>query len=147
MILANRLARAAASRRSPLFPRHKRAFSWSDFNPLAYFAGGKKQDGSSGQAGGSGGQGQAQADGQQAGEYAAAGYIAPTPVVVDLRASESLIDDSEEPLRQVQNFGRMARLLFLRYRKQVLFLASNFLRSLLEDYYEYALLLFVFFVL
>lgn len=156
MIRAYRLAHAAARTRPFAAPRLRRAFSWSDFNPLSYFYGSKNPPGSTGQAGGSSGQagdGQAGAGAgprtEDAGgsDYVAAGYIAPTPVVVDLRNADSLIDDSEEPLKQVQNFGRMARLLFLRYHRQALYLASKFVKSLLEDYYEYGLLLALFFLL
>lgn len=157
MIIARRLTRAAARQPGLMAARHRRMFSWSDYNPLNYFYGSKKPDGGAGQAGGSSGEaggeqtgagsGQTGADGGPGGEYVAAGYIAPTPVVVDFRNSDSLIDDSEEPLKKMQNFGRMTRLIFVRYRKQMLLLASKFLKTLLEDYYEYGLLLFVFFVL
>ena len=152
MIRSLRLPNAALRRSSLAAVRLRRAFSWSDLNPLAYFSRARKPSAAAGPTGdssGQGGDGQAQPGAEDGGgsEFVAAGYIAPTPVVVDLRAADSKIDDSEEPLKQVQNMGRMARLFFLRYRRQALYLASSLLKWLLEDYYEYGLLLALFFLL
>lgn len=129
----------------------RRAWSWSDINPVTYISSGyqsaksywygSKAGGNS--DGGSGAQG-GKADSSNSIELSTVSD--PVPVFLDL-SSIKRDDEEEETLAKIQNLGRVSLLVILRFRKHILKAAAKYIKVLFEDHYEYMLLIIMFFLL
>ena len=126
----------------------KRHYSWGDYNPFKYVYNGTQSiyeyfsNGSNNQNGKDSGSNN-ESNSDQAGSFDGV-Y---NPVIIDLRHTDTLIDETNEPLNKLKSVYRITTRLLMRYKSQILMIFTKFIKSILIDYYEYLILAFVFIAL